>query len=275
MFGQQRLPYSNGCKKHIWYPSGLGPASSTRLGVTGAAPILLSSAVLSKPAKLSPNVMSVTTAGGKRSPLSGGTGDCFWVSGSTRYGRFLKGSLKEDSSAGRLWEAPVPEPGAPLTVGQRICKLSVPVHAGGAGEPPVARASLARPLQSGVLDPALPRSRLVVRRSSGAMATDSWSPFMVMILGINWGRVESRVEEVSGVCARRQLLDAQWQFSGISPSKVAGSALFPSPWNQMGSDQIIPPFPFVSLVYFRKAFKSFTRNAKCIFEEQPTEVWCR
>lgn len=181
------------------YPSGLRPASSTRLGVTGAAPTLLPSAALSKPAKLSRNVMSVSTAGGKRSPLTGGAGDCLWVSGSTRNGRFLKGSLEEDSSAGRLREAPVSEPGEPLTVGQRICKLSVPVHAGGAGEPPVSRASLARPLQSGVLDPALPRSRLVVRRSSGAVATDWWSPFMVMILGINWGRGESGAEEVSGV----------------------------------------------------------------------------
>lgn len=172
------------------YPSGLCPASSTRLGVTGAVPTLLSSVALPKrPSKLSRDVKSVSTTGENRSPLSGGADDCLWVSGSTGIGRFLKGSLKEDLSTGRLrLAAPVSEPGELRTVGQCISKLSVPVHAGGAGEPPVTRASLARPLQSAVLDPALPRSRLVVRRSSGAAATDCWSPFMVMILGINRGR---------------------------------------------------------------------------------------
>lgn len=173
------------------YPSGLCPASSTRLGVTGAVPTLLSFVALPKrPSKLSRDVKSVSTAGENRSPLSGGAGDCLWVSGSTGIGRFLKGSLKEDLSAGRLLRlaAPVSVPGELRTVGQCISKLSVPVHAGGAGETPVTRASLERPLQSAVLDPALPRSRLVVRRSSGAPATDCWSPFMVMILGINRGR---------------------------------------------------------------------------------------
>lgn len=200
--------------KLIGYPSWLCPASSTCLGVTCAATTLLSSvACPNLPAKLSRIVMSVSTAGEKRSTLSGGAGDCVWVSGSTRIGRFLKGSLKEDLSAGRLRAAPDSEPGVPLTEGQRISKLSVPVHAGGAGEPPVTRASLTRPLQSGILDPALPRSRLVVRRSSGAVATDWWSPFMVMILGINCGRGAQDLKKFQ-VCARED------NFSTFSDSLV-------------------------------------------------------
>lgn len=167
------------------YPSGRCTDCSSRLGVTGVVPVLLS--VEGRPAKPSRNVESVSTAGEKRSPLCGGFGDCLCVSGSTCIGRFLKGSLKEDLSAGRLREVPVSEPG------QCISKLSVPVHAGCAGEPPVTPASLTRPLQSGLLDPALPRSRLLVRRSSGAAATDWWSPFMVMILGINWGAEVPRI----------------------------------------------------------------------------------
>lgn len=156
------------------------------------AQTLLSSADISKRrVKLSRNVSSVFPAGGTRSSSSGGAGDCLWGSGSTTNWRFRKGSEEEDLSVFRLRATPV----------LCICKLSVPVHAGGAGEPPVPRASLAPLLQSGVL--AAARSRVVVRRSSGAVATDWWSPFMVMILGINRGR-GAQVPEKSQVCRREE-----------------------------------------------------------------------
>lgn len=235
------------------YPSGLCPVSCTRLRVTGAASTLLSFAALSKrPVNLPRNVKSVTTAGERRSPLSGKTADCVWVSGTTIIGRFLKGSLEEELSAGRLRAALASGSGALLTAGQCISNLSFPVHAEGAGEP------LARPLQSGVLEPGLPRSRLVVRRSSGAVATDWWSPFMVMILGINWGRGAQDLKKCQ-VCAREENFST---FSdslamGSVQSKVANSALFfPSPRNQMGSDQIINLFPFCVTGVFKISVQS-------------------
>lgn len=154
------------------YPLGICPSSC--LGVTGAMPTL------------STGSAKVLSSGGEnRSSLSALDGDSLLVSGSTGIGRFLKGSCEADLSAGRLREVLVGETDTPLTVGQFSSKLSAPVNAGGAGEPPVTRASLEP--QAGV-PPAFPRTRTLVRKSSGTGATDLWVPFMVMILGINWER---------------------------------------------------------------------------------------
>lgn len=165
----------------------LCPVPSARLGVNAGTQTPLSCAALAKHlAGLPRSVKSASSAGDKRSPLSERVGDSLRVSGSAGIGRFLKGSLEEDLSVVRLCAVPVPESGALLSAGQRIPTLFTPVRSGAAaGEPPAARQPPARPLKSGDLHPALPRSRLVVRRSSGAEATDWWSPFMVMILGIN------------------------------------------------------------------------------------------
>lgn len=162
------------------YPSGPCPASPARFRVTGATPTLLSS---KRAAGLSRTEKSFSSSGEERVPLTAGAGVNFWPSGSRGIGRFRKGSFEEHESAGRLRVPPLSEPGSVRFGEQRIAELSVPVLAGGAGEPHVPRASLAQKLQSGVPD--LLRPRALVLRSSGAVATDWWSPFMVMILGIN------------------------------------------------------------------------------------------
>lgn len=198
--------------------SGLCCVSSIRLGVTGATPTLWSSAALSnRPETLSRNAKSVSSTGDSRSPLSAGAGDCVSLSGSTRIRRFLKGSLRDELSAGRLMT--VLESGAPLTAEQRISKPLVPVDAGDAGERNTSDVSGP---QFGLLDPALPRSLLVVRRSSGAVATDWCSPFIVIILGINWWRSAQRLDkfqvcvcacECVCVCAKtasRRAVSVQW-----------------------------------------------------------------
>ena len=262
-------------------PFGLCAASSFRLGVTGAALTLLSS--VARPGKLSLDVKSAPTAEEQRSSVCAGAGDCLWLSGSTWNRRFLKGSLEEDLSADRLRDAPVSEPGrAPLT-GQRISRVSVPVLAGGAGEPPVTRASPARPLQSGgVPGPALPRSRWVVRRSSGAVATDCWSPFMVMILGINRGTRRSGAEEVSGA-RKRKPPDVQWQLGGGSVHPECPLVRNNSHPREISWEAIktSPCFPFcVTCVFQITRSNSLTRRTlkkPFMFEEEPAEVrwgWC-
>lgn len=174
--------------------------------------ILQTSATLSR--RLTLDVKSLFAGEVNRSPVSTAGGDGLWVSGSAGYGRFLIGSLRKESSAWRLRAAPLLKLSESLTAGQRVCKLSVPVLAGGAGEPLVPRASLTKPVQSGLLALELPRSRLVVRKSSGAVATDWLSPFMVMILGINWRQGSLSLEEFQ-VCDN--FID--------TPSKVTSSAL--------------------------------------------------
>lgn len=157
------------------YPSGPCPASPARFRVAGATPALLSS---KRAAEKSFSSSSSSSSGEERAPLSAGARVHSCPSGSRGIGRFLKGSFEEQESAGRLRVPLLSEPGSARLGEQRV---SVPVHAGGAGEPRVPRASLAHKLQSGV--PVRPRA--LVLRSSGAVATDWWSPFMVMILGIN------------------------------------------------------------------------------------------
>lgn len=159
------------------YPSGPCPASPARFRVAGATPTLLSS---KREAELSRTDRSMSSTGEERVPLTAGAGVNFWLSGSRGIGRFLKGSFEEHASAGRLR---VPPLGSVRFGEQRVSELPVPVLAGGAGEPPVPRASLAQKLQSGV--PELPRPRAVVLRSSGAVAPDWGSASMVMTVGIN------------------------------------------------------------------------------------------
>lgn len=151
-------------------PFWLCPGSSIRLWATyAAATELLSRAWLAKPSR---HVKSASTGGEKQSLFGGGVGDCIGVSGSKWILRFLKGREHGELSVLRLWEAPRPKlTSVPWTAWLWFSKRSVPAHARGA-------AATMRPLQSSV-----PRSRIVVRRSSGAVAADWWSP--VMILSIN------------------------------------------------------------------------------------------
>lgn len=201
-------------------------------------------------AKLSRDMRSASTGGKRRSAVSGGAGDCRWVSGSTGIGRFLKGSLKEDLSAGRLRVVPVSEPGATLSTEQRFSKLSVPVHAGCAGELPVIRESPTRPMHSGLFDPSLPRSRFLVRRSSGAGATVWWSPFMVMILGINWERVARDLKKFQ-VCALEDNFSTSTKFSWWNQSIHSGQYCAISIPMKSDGQRSNHHFPFVSPVYFR------------------------
>lgn len=195
------------------YPAaGLCPASSSRLWVTDAGTTRTTSAAW--PAKPSRCAQSASAAGETRSALGVGAGDRLWLSGSTGNCRFLNGSLSEEVSAGRLRDAPLAAPGDEPPF---VSKPSAPVRTLAAGAPPVGRASLTRSLQSGV-----PRSRWVVRRSSGAAATEWWSPFMVMILGINrdWEAAGRPSEELSGECAHtasRRAVSVWWDLPEWPP----------------------------------------------------------
>lgn len=175
------------------YSSGACPASSIRFGITGGTPTLLSSAPF--PHWVDGAARSLSSAGEERVPLTAGAGTGLWSSSSERIGRFLKGSFEWDAPAWRLRVPLLSEPGAAPIEEQRISELSVPVLAGGAGEPPVPPASLAQTLTSGVPDLLCPRT--VVLRSSGAVAPDWGSTFMIVGInraGFRWQRDSFRLD---------------------------------------------------------------------------------
>lgn len=126
--------------KHTGNLLGLSLDSSAQLGVAALD-------MRSSLSTLLPGLKALLSAGEALSAASGGV-DCLCVSGSTGMGLFLKGSLEESESAGLL-RAPPPTPqplllsGAPpLFAGHWSSKVSVPVHAGGAGDPLDTRSSM-------------------------------------------------------------------------------------------------------------------------------------